>query len=132
MTAPMTMNRVIHGAVRRDLGRLDAALGAFRDGDRARAADLERAFGYLRSELTRHHEGEDTYIWPTLGKLGVDAELLTTMESEHAAMAQALADTDEAMRKFAASGSAASRIGRPTTSKLDPSTMASAGVPTRF
>ena len=107
MTEPMTMNRVIHGAVRRDLGRLDAALAAFRDGDRARAADLERAFGFLRSELTRHHEGEDLYVWPMLGKLGVDADLLATMESEHSAMAQALAETDGAMHTLAASASAA-------------------------
>jgi hemerythrin-like domain-containing protein len=107
MTAPMTMNRVIHGAVRRDLARMDAALGDFRDGDRARAAELNRGFEYLRSELTRHHEGEDQHIWPMLGKLGVDAGLLATMESEHSAMAQALAETDEALRTFAASASAA-------------------------
>jgi hemerythrin-like domain-containing protein len=104
---PMTMNRVIHGAVRRDLARLDAALGEFRDGDRARAGDLNRSFEYLRSELTRHHEGEDRHIWPMLGTLGVDADLLATMESEHSAMAQSLGETEQAMRAFAASGSAA-------------------------
>jgi hemerythrin-like domain-containing protein len=102
----MTMNRVIHGAVRRDLARLDAALADVRDGDRARAAELNRGFEYLRSELTRHHEGEDRHIWPMLGTLGVDAGLLATMESEHAAMSQALAETGEAMRAFAGSGSA--------------------------
>jgi hemerythrin-like domain-containing protein len=107
MTAPMTMNRVIHGAVRRDLARLDAALAAFPDGDRDRARDLQRAYGYLRAELTRHHEGEDDHVWPMLGKAGVDAELLRTMESEHSAMASALADTDAAMRGFAESASAA-------------------------
>jgi hemerythrin-like domain-containing protein len=107
MTAPMTMNRVIHGAVRRDLGRLDAALAKFPDGDRARARDLQRAYGFLRSELTRHHEGEDEHVWPMLGKAGVDAELLQTMESEHAAMSAALAETDAAMGALAESGSAA-------------------------
>src|SRR5689334_11506439 len=104
---PMTMNRVIHGAVRRDLARLDAALARFHEGDRARAAELERAFSFLRDELTRHHEGEDRHVWPMLGKQGVAADLLTTMESEHAAMAAALAETDEAMHRFAASASAA-------------------------
>ena len=107
MTAPMTMNRLIHAAVRRDLARLEAALGSAPDGDRARAADLERAYAYLHSELTRHHEGEDTYIWPMLAKAGVGQELLGAMQEEHHAMADALAETSTAMKTYAASGSAA-------------------------
>jgi hypothetical protein len=55
MTEPMTMNRLIHAAVRRDLDRLSAALERLPDGDRARAADLERAYANLRRELTHHH-----------------------------------------------------------------------------
>ena len=35
MTEPLTMNRLIHGAVRRDLDRLSAALDSFPDGDLA-------------------------------------------------------------------------------------------------
>jgi hemerythrin-like domain-containing protein len=107
MTAPMTMNRVIHGAVRRDLGRLEAALADFPEGDRDRARDLQRAYGFLRAELTRHHEGEDDHIWPMLGTVGVDGELLQTMESEHQAMAAALAETDTAMATLAGSATAA-------------------------
>ena len=107
MTAPMTMNRLIHAAVRRDLERLSSALGQVADGDRARAAELERAFANLRRELTRHHEGEDTHIWPMLADAGVDRGLLGAMESEHHAMAEALAETDDAMSTFARSGSAA-------------------------
>ena len=107
MTAPMTMNRLIHAAVRRDLERLEAALGSAPDGDRARAADLQRAYAYLHSELTRHHEGEDTHIWPMLAKVGVGQELLGAMQEEHHAMADALAETGTAMTTYAASGSAA-------------------------
>jgi hemerythrin-like domain-containing protein len=107
MTEPMTMNRLIHGAVRRDLGRLSTGLSQLADGDRARAQELERAYANLRRELTHHHEGEDAYVWPMLAKVGVDAELLATMESEHAAMAQALAETGAAMVSVAARGSAA-------------------------
>jgi hemerythrin-like domain-containing protein len=107
MTAPMTMNRLIHAAVRRDLDRLHSALGSARDGDRERAADLERAYAYLHSELTRHHEGEDTHIWPMLAKAGVGQELLGAMQEEHHAMADALAETSVAMKAYAATGSAA-------------------------
>src|SRR5690606_1185475 len=109
MTAPtdMTMNRVIHAAVRRDLDRLARALDRLADGDRARAADLQRAFAHLRLELTQHHQGEDSYIWPMLAGAGVDPELLAAMESEHHTMSDALADTDAAMARLATSGSAA-------------------------
>jgi hemerythrin-like domain-containing protein len=107
MTAPMTMNRVIHGAVRRDLDRLTAALGSFPDGNRTRAADLERAYANLRRELTHHHEAEDAHIWPMLAKAGVDRDLLDAMESEHHAMAEALAETGTAVTALARSASAA-------------------------
>ena len=107
MTAPMTMNQLIHAAVRRDLGRLDAALGQARDGNRERAAGLGRAFGNLRTQLTQHHEGEDAHIWPMLATKGVSADLLAAMESEHAAMSAALAETDTAMSRYASSGSTA-------------------------
>ena len=107
MTEPLTMNRVIHGAVRRDLARLSTALSRAGDGHRARAAELDRAYGFLRDELTRHHEGEDEHLWPWLASVGVDPDLLRTMESEHEVMSAALADTGTAMHAYAATGSAA-------------------------
>ena len=102
-----TMNRVIHAAVRRDLDRLDGALGSMADGDRPRAQALDRAFRNLQTELTHHHEGEDTHIWPMLASVGVDRQLLDTMESEHHAMAEALTETRAAMATVAQSGSRA-------------------------
>ena len=102
----MTMNRLIHGAVRRDVDRLVVALGEVAANDVGRARDLERAFGNLRNELTHHHEGEDRWIWPMLAQVGVDPVLLATMESEHQSMSAALAETSAAMATFAVSGSA--------------------------
>lgn len=103
----MTINRVTHEAVRRDLDRLDAALGVVADGDRKRAEGLRRAYGNLRRELTHHHQQEDRLIWPALAKLDIDRELLAAMESEHQDLSTALAETDAAMEAFAASASAA-------------------------
>ena len=103
----MTMNRLIHAAVRRDLDRLSAALGSFPEGDQTRARELDRAFVNLRRELTHHHEGEDTHIWPMLAGAGVDPGLLKTMEDEHHAMAGALSTTGAAMTAFALTGTAA-------------------------
>jgi hemerythrin-like domain-containing protein len=107
MPAPMTMNRLIHAAVRRDLDRLTSALDQAADGDRSRAGELQRAFANLRRELTHHHEGEDTHIWPMLAGVGVAPDLLGAMESEHSAMSDALAETDAAMSTYAVSASAA-------------------------
>jgi hemerythrin-like domain-containing protein len=107
MTAPqLTMNRLIHAAVRRDLDRLSTALRGFRDGDLPRARDLDRAYVNLRRELTQHHESEDTHVWPVLEKVGVEPGLLHAMESEHHAMAEALSETGAAMTALATSGSA--------------------------
>jgi len=107
MTEPLTMNRLIHAAVRRDLDRLSSALRGFAEGDVDRARGLSVAFGNLRRELTHHHESEDTHIWPMLAGAGVDADLLGAMEAEHHAMAEALADTDSAMTALAHTGSTA-------------------------
>lgn len=103
----MTMNRVIHGAVRRDLARLESALAAAPDGDRARAGDLRNAYAFLQGELVRHHEGEDDLIFPMLARVGADTGLIGEMEDEHHAMAEALQSTRVALERYADTGSAA-------------------------
>ncbi len=105
----MTMNRVIHGAVRRDLRRLEEALAAVSPGDLGRAQELLRAFDFLRDQLVHHHEGEDLHVFPALGRLGVDTSLLEDMEEEHEVMANALADADAALARFAETGSSEHR-----------------------
>jgi hypothetical protein len=93
----MSMNRAIHGAVRRDLDRFVAALGSFRSGDQARADQLRSAWANFDDQLTHHHEGEHRIAWPALEAVGVDRELLATMDAEHDAMAAALAQAGTAM-----------------------------------
>jgi hypothetical protein len=108
MTAPtMSMNKIIHGAVRRDLARLKAALAAFTDGDTARAAQLHKGWVFFDEELTRHHEGEHRIAWPALIQVGVDQATLDQWDDEHEALAAALADGRTAMAALAASGSRA-------------------------
>src|SRR3954470_22719549 len=108
MTGEMTMNRLVHGAVRRDLTRLHAALRAVDDGDTERAGRLTNAYGHLQQELTDHHEGEDRLIFPYLASVEAGStELLQQMEDEHEAMAAALAETRRVMDAYASSGSVA-------------------------
>jgi hypothetical protein len=93
----MSMNKVIHGAFRRDLDRFVTALGSFRDGDQRRADELNTAWANFDDQLTHHHEGEHETAWPALQEVGVSADLLATMDAEHDTMAQALVATRAAM-----------------------------------
>ena len=72
----MTMNRVIHAAVRRDLTRLESALDAAPYGDRARARRLATAYANLHRELKHHHEGEDNNVFPFLARVEGATELI--------------------------------------------------------
>ena len=84
MGEPMTMNRVIHAAVRRDLGRLEGALDRAEDGDSARASQLDRAYANLHRELQHHHESEDRIIYPYVATIAPAEELLKVMDEETA------------------------------------------------
>jgi hypothetical protein len=95
--ATMSMNKVIHGAFRRDLDRFVDALGAFRDGDAERATALGRAWANFDFQLTHHHEGEHEVAWPHLERAGITRELLDQMDAEHEVMAAALGTARAAM-----------------------------------
>lgn len=96
MSAPISMNKIIHGAVRRDLARFQDALDAFPDGDAGRAARLRAAWRYFYTELDHHHHGEHDIVWPALRQVGASEELLTAMDAEHDRLAEALTRTDAA------------------------------------
>jgi hemerythrin-like domain-containing protein len=101
----LSMNKVIHGAFRRDLERFVSALESFPVGDRARAQQLQTAWQNFDAQLTDHHEGEHTIAWPALQKIGVDKEILATMDAEHDVMAAALAETRTAIAALTRSAS---------------------------
>jgi len=106
MTSPMTMNRVIHAAVRRDLARLESALATAPDGDLTRAVQLQVAYANLHRELKHHHEGEDSYVFPFLVRVEGASELVQVMEAEHQLMADALDEAGSAIDAYASTGSA--------------------------
>jgi hypothetical protein len=105
--AAMSMNKAIHGAVRRDVDRFLQALGSFTAGDSRRAARLGTAWDNLDEQLTRHHEGEHEIAWPALESVGVSKDLLATFDDEHDALAAALDETRATMTAFRRSASAA-------------------------
>jgi hypothetical protein len=113
----MSMNRLIHCAVRRDLDRFVDALSRFPAGEESRAAELGEAWRHFHGELTRHHTDEHAIAWPALEQVGVDPALLAKFDAEHDAMAAALAEADTAMSRLESSptGQAAAEAVRAMT-----------------
>ena len=101
MAEAMSMNKIIHAAVRRDLARFSAALASFRDGDAARAGQLMTAWKFFYGELDYHHHGEHDIVWPALQSVGVSAEFLAQMDAEHERLAEALGTADTAFAALA-------------------------------
>jgi hypothetical protein len=107
MTGNLSMNQIIHAAVRRDVARTGQALRGVRDGDGARAREIQTAWSNLVRELTHHHEAEDELLWPFLQSRGVELSLLEQMEAEHVAMKTALADVTSSIEALVAAPTAA-------------------------
>ncbi len=107
MATSMSMNKVIHCAVRRDLKRFRAALETFPDGDKDRAVALHRAWQNFDAQLTEHHEGEHEIAWPALTAMGVADASISTFDEEHEAMAADLAATRDTMAQFGRSATRA-------------------------
>lgn len=104
--AQMSMNKVIHGAFRRDLKRFIDALDRFPAGNQTRAHQLATAWENYDDQLTHHHTGEHEIAWPHLKRIGVSEELLATMDAEHDAMADALAKARTSISALARTASA--------------------------
>jgi hypothetical protein len=103
----MSMNKVIHCAVRRDLARFRRALAAFPDGDRPRAEALHRAWANFDAQLTDHHEGEHEIAWTGLRAVGVDQATIDSFDQEHEQMAADLAAARATMGKLRGSATKA-------------------------
>jgi hypothetical protein len=104
--AEMSMNKAIHGAFRRDLKRFVDALDRFPAGNQTRAAQLTAAWDNFEDQLTHHHTGEHEIAWPHMRAMGFSDDVLSTMDSEHDAMAADLAAARAAMKTLARSASA--------------------------
>src|SRR5262252_5284331 len=124
----MSMNRVIHAAVRRDLDRFISALGMLGGGDQRRVEQVSAAWANFHEQLTRHHSSEHRIAWPALRKAGLSDDLLTQFDAEHDRMAAALESADQAMRSVrgtpsaenvTAAGEAVAKLRAATTEHLD-------------
>jgi hemerythrin-like domain-containing protein len=104
--AQMSMNRVIHGAVRRDLDRFTDALNTLKSGDQPRIEQVATAWANFNEQLTHHHSSEHRIAWPALRTAGISDDLLTQFDAEHDRMAAALESADQAIRSLRGAPSA--------------------------
>jgi hypothetical protein len=108
MASQMSMNRVIHAALRRTLDRFSDALTSFPDGDAARARELATAWHFFYGQFTVHHTGEHAIAWPALREVGVSGELLDQLDAEHDKIASGLTAAGQAISTLVATPTAAS------------------------
>jgi hypothetical protein len=110
-TRSMSMNQVIHAAVRRDFSRLEGALASADATGPQRARALGRAFEHLHGELHRHHVAEERIVLPMLRSAGVPDEVCGHVETEHADMVAALDGAHAAMADYVRSPGEGTRTG---------------------
>jgi hypothetical protein len=97
VTEHLTLNTVIHAAVRRDLDRFVRALQGFPAGSRERADQLMTAWRNFHKQLEDHHHGEETIFWPALREVGADESLVGDLGGEHEKMMDELGSVDVMM-----------------------------------
>jgi hemerythrin-like domain-containing protein len=99
-----TMNTLMHGAFKRELGRIQVGVTTLSNDRGQETAGLVRRWQFFSTQLARHHEGEDLYIWPLVRERASKPDemvILDAMEAEHEAMQGILDTVDE---RFAAMG----------------------------
>ena len=91
-TPPDTqMMNIFHAALRRDLDRAAAAIGASPPPGPVQRVALAQHLQTLMSRLHGHHAGEDAWLWPTLRAADPSiGGLLDRMEADHLAIAGAM------------------------------------------
>jgi len=76
---------VVHDALRRDLVRLQSALGSAPPPDGNRRVAIADHARWMMDFLHHHHQAEDTGLWPLIRQRAPQAQgLLDRMEADHA------------------------------------------------
>ena len=108
--ADTRMMGIVHEALKRDLGRARETLAAAPPpGGRQRVA-LGEHVSWMLDFLHAHHTGEDVGLWPLVRRRNPSsAELLDSMEADHARIAPAADAVAAAAREYTASTTDAPR-----------------------
>lgn len=92
-----TMNTLMHGAFKRELGRIQVGVNTLSENPDQDPTGLVRRWQFFSTQLAQHHEGEDTYIWPLVRERTSEPDemvIIDAMEAEHHAMEELLDSVD--------------------------------------
>jgi hypothetical protein len=107
----MTMMYVMHHAFRRDLAAFAAAAEATPVADRECWVALAGRWELFATALHHHHSGEDAGLWPLVrSRNPAAAELLDSLEADHARIAPAAEAVDAAARAYTTTTTDPSRV----------------------
>jgi hypothetical protein len=95
--ADTRMMRIVHDAIRRDLGRARAVLAETSTAPPGQRRAVARHLGWLVGFLAAHHRSEDEGLYPLVRRRDASAaSLLAAMHADHEAIAAAAADVEAA------------------------------------
>ena len=99
--ADTTMMGVVHDALRRDLGRLQAALDESPPPGGPRREALADHALWLMDFLHHHHTAEDAALWPLVRQRNPAAgELLDRMDAQHVSIASGIEQVAAAAHRY--------------------------------
>jgi hemerythrin-like domain-containing protein len=99
-----------HKMYRREFRLLPTVIRAVADGDRSRARVVGGHLEMMCDLLHHHHEAEDELLWPILlERVGLEADVVRTMESQHERLEALLARVAELNSRWRESAGAADR-----------------------
>ena len=99
--ADTSMMRIVHTALRRDLGRARAALAEPPYPDLGQRTALGAHLRWMMGFLHRHHESEDAYLYPMVRAANPSAaRLLDEMDADHDAIQPAMATVSRAAARY--------------------------------
>jgi hemerythrin-like domain-containing protein len=95
------MMRIVHRALRRDLGRARAALGSASPPSPRQQQAIARHLTWMMRFLRAHHRSEDEGLYPLARQRNPAAgELLDAMNADHEAVAPAIGEVESAAAAF--------------------------------
>jgi len=104
---------IVHNALRRDLDRARAAISAPPFPADAQRAAIAGHLGWMMGFLHRHHESEDTWLYPEVRLRDPSAvPLLDAMDADHQRIASAITGLTEAAQAYAGSPAARDELSR--------------------
>ena len=102
-TVDFTFMYAVHGAFRRDLRRLAAAVEAAQTADTA----VRTGWATFKNQLHVHHTAEDDFLWPPLRAKVTqpgDVAVLDAMQAEHARLGPLLSQVDASLAAAGCAG----------------------------